>query len=303
MKSNQKHEVIFVDLKSVLYTHTMIHRKIASFLKHTFIPHEGNEYKPHFFREHVILSILIGSVLLLLVSFTSYVVIRSTTFGSSVVSSVLIDLTNQTRTQNGLSPLANNQQLHSAALLKGEDMSERNYFSHFAPDGTTPWHWFAKAGYTFLFAGENLAINFRSSDEVTRAWMASPKHRENILDPRYEDIGIATIPAVSNDKKVLFVVQLFGKPEKHATSQPPVTTPDSLSPSSTFQPAAFYEKSIFNASYYIHKLYMLLAGILIVALLMMIFIEIRKQHFFHILYGVLLIIVVIICSAINVLLL
>jgi hypothetical protein len=270
----------------------MVHRKIKNALKHTFIPHAGNDYKPHFFREHVILSMLIGSIFLLLLSFTTYIVIRTTTFGSSVVSSVLIDLTNQTRKESGLPPLLYNQQLFSAATMKGQDMVSRQYFSHFAQDGTTPWHWFNKAGYKFLFAGENLAINFRSSKEVEKAWMNSPKHRENILDSRYEDIGIATVPGVVNSKKVLFVVQLFGKQESS-------DIPSSLLSKKTSPGIHVYEKILFNASYYINNIYTTLISILILALLLMIFIEVRKQHIFHILYGILLIIVVLICIGIN----
>lgn len=270
----------------------MTHRKILLLLKHTFIPHSGNDYRPHFFREHVILSLLIGSISLLLISFTTNIVIRTTTYGSSVVSSVLIDLTNQTRKENNLSPLLYNQRLEDAAILKGNDMVTRHYFAHFAPDGTSPWHWFDKAGYKFLFAGENLAIHFRSSKEVEKAWMDSPKHRANILDPRYEDIGIAAIHGNTNTSPAIFVVQMFGKQE-------PSTEPASLQKQTPIQGAKFVEKMIFNASYYINNIYTTLIIILIVALCMMIFIEIRKQHYFHILYGVLLTIVIGICIAIN----
>lgn len=270
----------------------MVHKKLKTFLKHTFIPHEENNYKPHFFREHVVLTMFICSILLLLLSFTSYIVIRTTTFGSSVVSSVLIDLTNQTRKKNGLSPLVYNKQLYDAAKMKGQDMALREYFAHFAPDGTSPWHWFNKAGYKFLFAGENLAINYRSSKEVEKAWMASPKHRDNILDPRYEEIGIATVPGTVNNKLVVFVVQLFGKPSQKVEST-------SLNTSSTQNTVHIYEKLIFNATYYIGTVYVTFILVLVIALILMIFIEIQKQHYRHILFGVLLIVVTVICIIIN----
>lgn len=274
----------------------MVYKGLKNFLKHTFVPHEENNYKPHFFREHVILSMLIGIILLLLLSFTSYIIIRTTTFGSSVASSVLIDLTNQTRKKNGLSPLIYSKKLSDAAMMKGQDMALREYFAHFAPDGTSPWHWFSKVGYKFLFAGENLAINFRSSKEVEKAWMASPKHRDNILDTRYEEIGIATVPGTVNNKLVLFVVQLFGKP---------VITdiPSSLTTKITPIDAHFYEKLIFNATYYINTIFVTFILILVLALMLMIFIEIQKQHYLHIFFGVLLIVTTVICIIINSLLL
>jgi hypothetical protein len=270
----------------------MARRKIISLLKHTFIPHHGNEYKPHFFREHVILTLLIGSIFLLLTSFTVYIVIRTTSFGSSAVSSVLVDLTNQTRKKNNLPPLLYSTELTQAATLKGEDMSTRQYFSHFAPDGTSPWHWFEAVNYSYLFAGENLAINFRNSTDVEKAWMESPKHRDNILDKRYEDIGIATVPSTVNNKKVLFIVQLFGKQE-------PQDTPSLSSPTHFEKNASLFEKIFFNTTHYIYNAYVTLAVILIFALCLMIFIEIRTQHLLHIMYGVLLIIFVFICIGIN----
>jgi hypothetical protein len=270
----------------------MIHTRIKKVLKHTFIPHHENNYLPHIFREHVLLSVFIMSMLLLLVSFTSYIVIRTTTFGSSVVSSVLIDLTNQTRKEHGLSPLLYNQQLFTAAAMKGEDMVTRNYFAHFAPDGTSPWHWFNEAKYPFLFAGENLAINYRSSTAVEKAWMNSPKHRENILDTRYEDIGIATIPGTVHGKPVLFVVQLFG-------TQEPTLTPPSLLPRNILPSVHFYEKLLFNLSYYVNNIYTTLISLLVMALCCMIFIEIRKQHLLHVFYGGLLIVVVLVCLGVN----
>jgi hypothetical protein len=225
-------------------------------------------------------------------------VFRYTKFGSSVTSSVLIDLTNQVRVENGLRPLFYNQALYEAATMKGADMVTRNYFAHFAPDGTSPWHWIRKAGYSFLFAGENLAINFRNSHAVTEAWMNSPKHRANILDSRYEDIGIATIVKEDNEetnpsgKAVIFVVQLFGKLEKDQT-------PQSFKPTPLGPTANTYEKILFDTSYYIKNIYTTLVIIIVTALLLMIFIEIKKQHPIHILYGVLLLCLVVLCLIIN----
>ena len=192
----------------------MTHKKLRAFLKHTFIPHLGNDYKPHFLREHVILTLLILSISLLLVSFTTYIVLRTTTYGSSVVSSVLIDLTNQTRKEHGLTPLFYNRQLSEAATRKGNDMVAKQYFAHFAPDGTSPWYWITTVNYKFLFAGENLAINYRSSTAVEKAWMNSPKHRQNILNKKYTQTGIAVAEGMYNGKETVFVVQFLGNQRK-----------------------------------------------------------------------------------------
>lgn len=233
----------------------------------------------------MVLTILILSIILLLLSLTSYTILRTTQFGSTVISSVLVDLTNKTRIKNNLPPLSSNVKLKKAAYLKGEDMRSHGYFAHYAPDGTAPWYWLEKVGYTYSFAGENLAINFTKSEDVERAWLGSKKHRENILNKNYEDIGIATIRDTSYGIPILFVVQMFGK----STSKEPLST----------YTAKWYELLLFNGPIYIAKLYIFLVLVVTYALLAMILIEIRKQHILHIVYGVLLLCVVIICLLLN----
>lgn len=274
---------------STLMLKKLLHKHIALvvFLRHVFIPHHSNEYKPHFFREHVVLSVLIGSILLLLISFTSYTVLRTTAFGAHVVTSSLITLTNEARTRHGIPPLTRNIRLEQAAYLKAHDMETRQYFAHYAPDGTAPWHWFDVTGYRFIYAGENLGLNFKSSVDVEKAWLASKKHKENILNTNYDDIGVAVIQGNTDTVPTLFIVQLFGKPE-----------PDTRN-GALYGETPWYELFIFNISRYINALYLTLIGILLLALTAMIGIEIRKQHIQHILYGILLMIIVSVCAVIN----
>jgi hypothetical protein len=263
------------------------HITFIAFLKHFFVPHKGNNYKPHFFKEHILLSVMAGSIFLLIISYTSYRILRTTTMGRTIAASVLIDLTNKIREQYNLPPLKPNLALEHAAILKGNDMHEKEYFSHTGPDGTTPWYWIKRAGYNFSYAGENLALNFKSSKEIETAWLNSPKHRDNILDKNYEDIGIGLVRGYVEYIPVVFTVQMFGKQ----------TSPEENSP--LYSGAHWYELFLFNLSYYIDAIYKILTIILIAELLLMIFIEIKKQHIIHILYGVLLIIVVVICILIN----
>jgi uncharacterized protein YkwD len=261
--------------------------RLLSLLKHIFIPHIGNDYKPHFFREHVVLSLSLTALFLLLISFTSYTVIRTTKFGSSVVASVLIDLTNKNRTVKNLPPLLYNQKLETAATLKGQDMVNKQYFAHYSPDGTTPWHFMTIAGYPFSFAGENLALNFKNSYEVENAWINSKEHRDNIFNPHYQDIGIATVQGLHEGTPVLFVVQMFGKGTVETETKEPKNS------------RVWYYPLLFNTTHYIDILYRFLIVIIVVSLFLMIFIEVKKQHYLHILYGILLLLVVVICTLIN----
>ena len=131
---------------------------------------------------------------------------------AAVVSAILVDLANGDRAASSVGTLTVNPVLVAAAQAKANDMAEKGYFAHISPDGVEPWHWFKQAGYKFTYAGENLAIDFSDSGEVNTAWMNSPTHRENLLNPNYTEIGIATAQGMYQGRVTTFVVQEFGTP-------------------------------------------------------------------------------------------
>lgn len=188
-----------------------------SFKKY-FIPNESNNHKPYFLREKSVLIILSIIVFLLLASIAGSYVIRNSKFMAAIQSAFLVDLANEDRAQQGSSKLVINDKLVTAAQMKANDMAEKGYFAHTSPEGVTPWYWFGQAGYTYIYAGENLAVNFSDSVDVQEAWMNSPLHRANILNNRYKEIGIATAEGYYKGKKTTFIVQMFGTPTANSLS-------------------------------------------------------------------------------------
>ena len=148
----------------------------------------------------------------LVVFFISFVFCPSPdkVFASSINASILIDLTNEARANDNLPVLVINQKLIQAALAKGNDMIENNYFAHTSPSGITPWHWIDQTGYDYIYAGENLAIDFATSEDIFNAWMESPLHRENILNSHYKDIGISVVTGDWEGRNTTIVIQMFG---------------------------------------------------------------------------------------------
>jgi|GEM_PF-4427035 len=120
--------------------------------------------------------------------------------------------TNTDRIANGLAPLQLNVQLVNAAQAKAHDMIINHYWDHFRPsDHKAPWDFITEAGYTYHYAGENLARGFKTAHGVTTAWMASPAHRANLLSPNFKDVGFATIMGTDDQgNPALYTVQLFG---------------------------------------------------------------------------------------------
>lgn len=182
--------------------------------KDWFLPHKDTHKKAHLISWEALL-IYILLFILLQVSFSIIAYTKPGVLGISadIDYKKIIELTNTERQKKGLPLLVENEALDKAAKLKGENMFAENYWAHFAPSGKTPWDFILGAGYKFTFAGENLAKNFYSPTEIVNAWMNSPTHRDNLLNPNYKDIGIAVEEGVLNGQKTVLIIQEFGTTE------------------------------------------------------------------------------------------
>ena len=100
------------------------------------------------------------------------------------------------------------------------DMFAFNYWAHNSPSGRDPWSFFQEVGYKYIYAGENLARDFMNSESVVEAWMNSPSHRENLLNPNYKEIGLAVVNGTLNGVETTLVVQSFGTPTPEPSTAP-----------------------------------------------------------------------------------
>lgn len=181
--------------------------------KNYLVPHEGNDYKPHVLRGKSAAWLAGIAALIYVVSLLYYpLVLSRTSFTAAVLPGVLIDLSNERRAEAKVPALTVNPLLRQAAQMKANDMVAKGYFAHVSPEGIDPWYWMNTVGYSYWFAGENLAVNFNDSDDVVEAWMESLGHRKNMLDTRFTEIGIATAEGIYNGRRATFVVQMFGRP-------------------------------------------------------------------------------------------
>lgn len=189
-------------------------------LHHWFIPHKQTHEKAKLLSwKGLIIYILLFILLQVSFSIIGYSKPGLLGVSSSIDQKTVIDLTNIEREKKGLPKLQENQALNKAAALKAQNMFQENYWAHYAPSGKTPWDFILSAGYRFTYAGENLAKNFYKSDDVVAAWMNSPTHRDNLLNSKYKDIGIAVVEGTLNGQKTTLVVQEFGTTE-NVTSRP-----------------------------------------------------------------------------------
>lgn len=135
----------------------------------------------------------------------------------------VIKWTNVQRENYGLPPFEENMNLDISAMAKVEDMFDGQYFAHISSSGLGVSDLAESAGYKFIVIGENLAMgNFENDEALVQAWIDSPGHRENILNANYQEIGVAVVKGVFEDKVTWLAVQHFAMPLS-ACPQPDAT--------------------------------------------------------------------------------
>jgi uncharacterized protein YkwD len=123
-----------------------------------------------------------------------------------------VELVNIERRKRGLNELTIEPLLIKVARDHSREMQDKAYFNHNSPTSAlkTPMDRYLKAAYTrpeYACVGENLF--YCSIVDVQRghdAFMNSPTHRDNVLFPRYEKIGVGI---VKNERGEFWVTEMF----------------------------------------------------------------------------------------------
>ncbi len=125
----------------------------------------------------------------------------------------IIEETNRHRNLHGESSLREDSTLNQIAMMKLDNMFKDQYFDHVSPDGVAVSDFADQVSYDFLLLGDNLARgNYHDDRDLVTDWMNSPGHRRNILESRYEKIGVAAKRGVYRDREQWFAVQVFAMP-------------------------------------------------------------------------------------------
>ncbi|HEX8182363.1 MAG TPA: CAP domain-containing protein [Candidatus Saccharimonadales bacterium] len=183
------------------------HHKKATGQHHRRSKHYLKAYSPYL---PLLLVVLIG------LAINSFWASRTQVLGAATTLSAneLLQDTNIERSRLQQPDLIINPKLNAAAQAKANDMVQRDYWSHNAPDGTTPWSFVESSGYEYQAAGENLAFGFMNAQTILAGWMNSPEHRANVLNSNYADVGfgITTAENFQGQGRTTVVVAIYGRP-------------------------------------------------------------------------------------------
>jgi uncharacterized protein YkwD len=115
---------------------------------------------------------------------------------------VLFADVNASRAHAGLPQLTYDAQLAQIALDVARDMATRHYFGHTDPNGVTFEERLRTSGYHYRFAAENMAFD-QDEQHANQAFLHSPGHYRNIMDPLPHKLGVAVVSA--GDGQTFFV--------------------------------------------------------------------------------------------------
>jgi uncharacterized protein YkwD len=143
--------------------------------------------------------------------------------GNSAIETQIIQMINNYRAENGVAPLTVNAQLNVAATMHSQDMvsisniygpnvgMQHELFGTLHPEVTDRLDAAGYDDWSTSFAwGENIAYGFNSAADVVNAWINSPDHRANILNPNFTDTGVSVQVSANG---MLFFTQDFGHVE------------------------------------------------------------------------------------------
>jgi uncharacterized protein YkwD len=134
----------------------------------------------------------------------------------------VLQLTNEARAQGrqcgrepfgAAPPLKPSPLLSRVALEHSKDMAAHDQFDHTGSDGSSPGERMTRAGYKWRMAGENIASGVTTAEAVVAGWLESPHHCENIMGPRFTQMGIAYFYDPKSADGIYWT-QEFGTPAK-----------------------------------------------------------------------------------------
>src|SRR3989344_9404334 len=189
-----------------------------SILAKYLIASETNNFRPPVLSYKAF--ILYGILMLILRIFLGVFAVQS----AAVDSGTIMNLINEERKLRNLTVLITHNSLVEAAQLKSQDMIERDYFAHIDPDGNYVWGKITDAGYgPYKILGENLALDFSTSEGMVKAWLDSPSHRANLLHVDFVNQGLVALYGDYQNTYTNLTTSLFGT--LVASTNPPPAPP------------------------------------------------------------------------------
>ncbi len=181
--------------------------------KDIFIPHEGNNFRPHLLRPKRVFLYSLFFVGIKALTVATVIAIPATVLSSPQtriqMQRSIVELTNDYRAEHNLPLLRHNRRLYESAYLKSRHMQTTGSFSHNDGTGFSVQELLSKVGYEFQSAGENLALGKKGPIDIMEAWKKSPTHNANLLNKDFRETGVS-VQSTQDQNPTYYVTHHFG---------------------------------------------------------------------------------------------
>lgn len=124
----------------------------------------------------------------------AFVAAITVTARAEVVPTEVLGLVNEVRAEQGVEPLSYSSELQDAANVRAWEAEQ--VWSHTRPDGSD---WYTVDSKVY---GENLGYGYDSAEELVAAWVSSPTHYANLINPKFKTMSLGL--------SGIYVAQEFG---------------------------------------------------------------------------------------------
>lgn len=131
--------------------------------------------------------------------------------GNKKMQDQIVSIINKERAKKKLKPLKQDPKLTKLAIIRSLDMETNRYFSHTSPTFGSWSNLLRGSGYKTYASGENIAAGYPTATSFMDGWMDSTGHRENILSPNYQKVGIGIVISDKNAQYPTYGTQIFAK--------------------------------------------------------------------------------------------
>lgn len=138
----------------------------------------------------------------------------------SIDSNLIIEKINRERERYNKPDLITSGVLADIAWRKSLAMSKNGFLQHSPEASGSLWPFFREAGYVYKYAGENLAVNIKTEEEIVYSWMNSTTHRQNILSDNFSEIGVAITYGNYMGETSPFITAYFAQPKETESKNP-----------------------------------------------------------------------------------
>lgn len=283
------------------------HKHFLGFFGSIFCPMKHNDFKPYILRHKILFFISFLSIILFTFSLVRYYYFHYSKIGGDAMNNIIIDLINNKRIEYNQNILNKNFELEELANEEARYFYKNIKKNNFIKEEINKKSFIMDKkieNFSFLYEKHLLFNNkYKDLDLV----LSNLDINKDILDNRFDEIGISTKNIIINNQNLTLIIQIFGERDKNNIKRNNATAlqtkninfnnnflkNEDFIKNNNIHYATFIQKTIYNFWYSLNIFYKSIITLIIISFIFFFFSEYKRRHFLHMFYGILTILLLI----------